>query len=72
MDFHIHLVDIENITYYTNTEQNDECNTFVFIPIFHDLNSKIEDIFYVHKRPISLFSNIVHKSVLVSISPLTR
>ncbi len=25
-----------------------------FAPIFHELNSKIEDFFYVHKRPISL------------------
>ncbi len=26
----------------------------IFAPIFHELNSKIEDFFYVHKRPISL------------------
>ncbi len=36
------------------TEQNDKRNTFVFAPIFHELNSKIYDFFYVHKRPISL------------------
>ncbi len=36
------------------TEQNYKCNTFVFTPIFHELNSNIEDFFYVHKRPISL------------------
>ncbi len=42
------------------TDQNYKRNTFVFAPIFHELNSKIEDIFYVHKRPISLkyFSQI--------------
>ncbi len=28
--------------------------TLVFAPIFHELNSKIYDFFYVHKRPISL------------------
>ncbi len=39
------------------TEQNYKCNTFVFAPIFHELNSKIEDFFYV------FLSNIVHKSV---------
>ncbi len=27
---------------------------FCFCPIFHELNSKIWDFFYVHKRPISL------------------
>ncbi len=33
---------------------------FVFAPIFHELNSKIWDFFYVHKRPISpiLFTNL--------------
>ncbi len=36
------------------TEQNYERNTFVFAPIFHELNSEIWDFFYVHKRPISL------------------
>ncbi len=36
------------------TEQNYKCNTFVFAPIFHELNSKFQDFFYVHKRPISL------------------
>ncbi len=36
------------------TEQNYKRNTFVFAPIFHELNSKIEYFFYVHKRPISL------------------
>ncbi len=39
---------------YIYTEQNDKRNTFVFAPIFHELNSKIEDFIYVHKRPISL------------------
>ncbi len=36
------------------TKHNYKRNTFVFAPIFHELNSKIEDFFYVHKRPISL------------------
>ncbi len=36
------------------TEQNYTRNTFVFAPIFHELNSKIKYFFYVHKRPISL------------------
>ncbi len=31
------------------TEQNYKCNTFVFAPIFHELNSKIWDFLYVHK-----------------------
>ncbi len=39
---------------WTYTEQNYKQNTFVFAPISHELNSKIEDFFYVHKRPISL------------------
>ncbi len=29
-------------------------NATLFAPIFYELNSKIEDFFYVHKRPISL------------------
>ncbi len=37
---------------YTYTDQNDKRNTFVSPPIFHELNSKIKDFFYVHKRPI--------------------
>ncbi len=28
-------------TVYTYTEQNNKRNTFVFAPIFHELNSKI-------------------------------
>ncbi len=36
------------------TDQNYKSNTIVFAPIFHELNSKIEDFFSVHKRPISL------------------
>ncbi len=36
------------------TENNYKRNTFVFAPIFHELNSKILDFFYVHKRPILL------------------
>ncbi len=42
-------------------------NTFVFAPIFHELNSKIEDFVYEHKMPISqiLFTNLC-KSVLVN------
>ncbi len=36
------------------TDQNDKRNTFVFAHIFHELNSNIQDFFYVHKRPISL------------------
>ncbi len=36
------------------TEQNYKRNTFVFAPICHELNSKIEYFFYEHKIPISL------------------
>ncbi len=39
---------------YIYTEQNYKRNTFVFAPIFHELNSKISYFFYVHKRPFSL------------------
>ncbi len=39
---------------HTHTEQSYKCNTFVFAPIFHELNSKIYDFFYLQKRPISL------------------
>ncbi len=39
---------------YIYTEPNYKRNTIFFAPIFHKLNSKIEDFFYVHKRPISL------------------
>ncbi len=53
---------------YIYIEQNYKRNTFVFAPIFHELNSKIEDFFYEHKRRISLkylFTNLC-KSVLVN------
>ncbi len=43
-----------NLYVFIYTEQNYKRNTFVFAPIFHELNSKkIQDFFYVHKRPIS-------------------
>ncbi len=54
---------------HTYTEQNYKRNTFVFAPIFHELNSKIQDFFYVHKAYLSqiLFPNLF-KSVLMSTS----
>ncbi len=39
---------------YIYIEQNYKRNTFVFAPIFHELNSKIYVFFYEHKRRISL------------------
>ncbi len=42
------------VTALIYTELNYKRNTFVFALIFYELNSKIEDYFYVHKRPISL------------------
>ncbi len=49
------LLQVEkNIHTYIYTEQNYKYNTFVFVLIFHELNSKIQDFFYVHKGPISL------------------
>ncbi len=41
-------------TVYIYTDQNYKRNTIVLTPIYHELNSKIENVFYVHKRPISL------------------
>ncbi len=47
--------------------------TFVFAPIFHELNSKIEYFFYVHKRPISLkYYSQICLNLLVSTCPLPR
>lgn len=37
-----------------DTEQKYKCKTFVFAPILNELNSKIENISYIHKRTISL------------------
>ncbi len=49
------------------TEQNYKRNTFVFAPIFHELNLKILDFFYEQKVYFSqiLFTNL-SKSVLVN------
>ncbi len=43
------------------TEQNYKRNTFVFSPIFHELDSKIK-YFFMYTKGLFL-SNIVHKSV---------
>ncbi len=43
-----------SIIYGKYTDQNYKCNTLAFAPIFHELNSKIYDFFYVHKIPISV------------------
>ncbi len=48
------VVQVHIYSIYIYTDQNYKHNTFVFAPIFHELNSKIEDSFYEHKRPISL------------------
>lgn len=48
-------------TVYAYTEQEYKHNTCVFAPIFHKLNSKTLDIFFVHSRPS--LSNYVHKFV---------
>ncbi len=51
------------------TEQNYKCNTFVFAPIFHELNSFLctQKVYF----PQILFTNL-SKSVLVGTSPLPR
>ncbi len=56
---------MENVGWYTYIyiyiyiEQNDKRNTFVFAPIFYELNSKI---FSMYTKYLFL-SNIIHKSV---------
>ncbi len=52
-----------NITYFLKcTDQNYKHNTFVFAPIFPELNSKIEDFSQIYTKGLFL-SDIVHKSV---------
>ncbi len=51
---HVYIYTHTHTTHaHAHTEQNYKRNT-CFCPIFHELNSKIEYFFYVHKRPISL------------------
>ncbi len=53
---------------YLYTDQNYKRNTFIFAPIFHELNSPCTQKAYFSQI---LFTNL-SKSVLVSTSPLLR
>ncbi len=59
VDITMYLHSIIYIYIYIYTEQNYKCNTFVFTPIVHELNS---NTFSTYTKGLFL-SNIVHKSV---------
>lgn len=56
------------------TEQKYKCSTFVFDPIFHELNAEILKILFIHQktRYSQIFFTDLFKYVFVSTFPLSR